>query len=84
MLLKTLVVADYICGNLDVVGSLSSAVGIVLGNIPTTKPLTVVTGSVTVSCRAVRYYCKNYGTFWGCTVAAGHGIKNAVKFTIKH
>lgn len=74
---------DYVCGSLDVIGSVSSAVGLVLRNIPSTKHLTIVTGSITVGCRSVRYYCKNYGTFWGCTVAAGQGIKEAVKFTIK-
>jgi hypothetical protein len=73
---------DYVCGTLDVVGSLSSAVGLILGNIPTTKHLTLVTGSVTVGCRSVRYYCKNYGTFWGCTVSAGEGIKKAVNFMV--
>ena len=70
---------DYVCGSLDVIGSVSSTIGLVLGNIPRTKHLTVITGSVTVSCRSIRYYCKNYGTFWGCTVAAGKGIKEAVK-----
>ena len=74
---------DYICGSLDIIGSGASAVGLVLGNLPSTKHLTIVTGSVTVACRSVRYYCKNYGTFWGCTLAAGKGIKQAVKFTIK-
>ena len=74
---------DYVCGSLDVIGSVSSAVGLVIGNIPSTKHLTVVTGSVTVGCRSIRYYCKKYGTFWGCTVAAGQGVKEAVKFTIK-
>ncbi len=74
---------DYVCGTLDVIGSVSSAVGLVLGNIPSTKHLTLVTGSVTFGCRSVRYYCKNYGTFWGCTVATGKGIKEAIKFTIK-
>ena len=69
--------------SLDIIGSISSAVGLVIGNIPSTKPLTVITGSVTVGCRAVRYYCKNYGTFWGCTVAAGQGIKETVKFVVK-
>src|SRR6056300_1389557 len=39
--------------------------------------------SITVGCRSVRYYCKQYGTFWGCTVATGQGIKEAIKFTIK-
>lgn len=74
---------DYVCGSLDVIGSVSSAVGLVLGNIPSTKNLTLVTGSVTIGCRSIRYYCKKYGTFWGCTVAAGQGIKEAVSFTIK-
>ena len=74
---------DKVCGALDVIGSVSSAVGIVVGNIPATKHLTVITGSVTVSCRSVRYYCKRYGTFWGCTVAAGQGVKKAIKFTVK-
>lgn len=74
---------DYVCGSLDVIGSVSSAVGLVVGNLPHTKHLTVVTVSVTLGCRTIRAYCKKYGTFWGCTVAAGHGIKEAVKFTIK-
>jgi hypothetical protein len=73
---------DYVCGSLDVIGSVSSAVGLVLGNIPSTKSLTFITGSVTVGCRSVRYYCKRYGTFWGCTVAAGQGVKEGVKFII--
>lgn len=74
---------DVVCGSLDVIGSVSSAVGLVIGNIPRTKHLTLITGSVTVGCRSVRYYCKRYGTFWGCTVGAGQGIKEAIKFTIK-
>ena len=74
---------DYVCATLDVIGSVSSAVGIVLGNIPSTKHLTVVTGSVTVGCRSVRYYCKKYGTVWGCTVAAGQGVKEAIKISVK-
>ena len=53
-----------------------------LGNIPPTSHLTTVTGSMTVGCRLVRYYYKTYGTFWGCTVATGHGIKEAIKFTV--
>ena len=74
---------DVVCGTIDVVGSVSSVVGLVLGNIPATKHLTFITGSVTVGCRSVRYYCKKYGTFWGCTVAAGQGVKEAIKFTVK-
>ena len=67
----------------DVIGSVSTAVNMVVGNIPSIKVLTTITGSVTVGCRCVRYYCKTYGTFWGCTVAAVHGVKEAIKFTIK-
>ena len=74
---------DVVCGTIDVVGSVSSAVGLVLGNIPATKHLTFITGFVTVGCRSVRYYCKKYGTFWGCTVAAGLGVKEAIKFNVK-
>ena len=74
---------DYVCFSLDVIGSVSSAVGIVVGNLPNTKHLTVITGSVTVGCRSVRYYCKRYGTVWGCTVAATKGVTGALKFTIK-
>jgi len=74
---------DYVCASLDIIGSVSSAVGLVLGNIPSTKHLTHITGSITVGCRSVRYYCKRYGTVWGCTVAAGQGIKEALRFTIK-
>jgi hypothetical protein len=73
---------DVVCGTIDVIGSVSSAVGLVLGNIPATKHLTIVTGSVTIGCRSVRYYCKKHGTFWGCTVAVGQGIKEAIKFTV--
>lgn len=75
--------SDYVCGTLDVIGSVSSAIGLVVGNIPSTKHLTLVTGSVTVGCRSVRYYCKKYGTFWGCTVATGQGIKKVIAFSLK-
>ena len=74
---------DYVCASFNIIGSVSSAVGIVIGNIPATKHSTIITGSVTLGCRSVRYYCKQYGTFWGCTVAAGQGIKEAIKFTVK-
>jgi len=60
---------DHVCLTLDCIGSASSVTGIVLGNIPATKPLTVVTASVTVTCRAVRYVCKRYGLAWSCTLA---------------
>jgi hypothetical protein len=82
--LEDLACNDPICATLDVVGTISSAVGLVIGNIPSTKHLTVITGSITVGCRSVRYYCKRYGTVWGCTVAAGQGIKAGIKFTIKN
>ena len=74
---------DPVCGSIDVVGSVSSAVGLILGNIPSTSHLTRITASVTVGCRSIRFYCKKYGTFWGCTVAAGKGIKQAIKFNVK-
>ena len=81
--LEDLSCQDYVCGSLDIIGSVSSAVGLVLANRPSTAYVGQITGSVTVACRTVRYYCKHYGTFWGCTVAAGKGIKEAVKFTVK-
>jgi hypothetical protein len=74
---------DIVCGTIDVVGSVSSTVGLVVGNIPATKHLTIITGSITVGCRSIRYYCKKYGTFWGCSIATGQGIKKAIKFTVK-
>jgi len=70
---------DYICLTLDVIGSTSSAAGIVLGNIPQTKSLTVVTGSITCVCRGVRYICKRYGLYWGCHVATIYTIKGVKK-----
>jgi hypothetical protein len=74
---------DTVWASLDILGTGSTAVGLVLGNMPATKHLTVVPGSITVGCRSVRYYCKTYGTFWGFTAIAGHGIKEEIKFTIK-
>ncbi len=62
---------DVVCATLDVIGSISSAVGMVLGNLSPTKKYTKITGTITVCCRSVRWYCKNYGTFWGCTVVDG-------------
>ena len=81
--LEDLACNDYVCTGLDIVGSVSSAIGLVVGNIPTTKHLTFFTGSITVGCRSVRYYCKNYGTFWGCTVMTAKGITEAVKVVVK-
>ena len=70
---------DPVCGTLDVIGSISSAVGLVIGNIPCTKRYTKITGSVTVGCRSVRYYCRTYGTYWGCVAAIGEGVKQRFK-----
>lgn len=75
---------DYVCATLDILGSVSSSVGMVLGNLPATKSFTVITGSVTVCCRCVRFYCKRYGTVWGCAVIAGEGIKKGAKFIIEN
>ena len=70
---------DFICGSLDVIGSISSGAGLILGNIPQTRYLTRITGTITVTCRGVRYYCKKYGTAWGCILATGEGVKTVVK-----
>ena len=74
---------NVVCGTIDVIESVSNAVGLVLGNTPATKHLTFITGSVTVGCGSVRYYCKKYGTFWGYIIAAGQSVKEAIKFTVK-
>ena len=75
--------SDFVCCTISAIESASSAIGLIISNIPNTKYLTIITGSVTVSCRCVRYYCKKYGTFWGCTIAAGQELKETVKFIIK-
>lgn len=67
---------DVVCATFDLIGSVSSAVGLVLGNLPATKKYTTITGSVTVCCRTVRWYCKHYGAFWGCVALAGGGVKH--------
>ena len=67
---------DWVCTTFDRIGSVSSAVGLVLGNLPPTKKYTLVTGSVTVGCRSIRYYCKRYGTYWGCAASIGEGVKH--------
>lgn len=73
---------DYICFSLDCIGSASSATGIILGNIPATKPLTTVTGSITVMCRGVRYICKQYGLAWSCAIAYS-GVKKSGNYVIQ-
>ena len=73
---------DYVCATLDIIGCVSSTVGLVVGNLLATKGLTTITGSITVGCRTVRYYCKNHGTVWGCTIAAGQGIKAGATFLV--
>ena len=80
--LEDVVCADRISATLRAVGSILSATGIVLGNIPSTKYLTVVSGSITVSCRSIWFYCKNYGTYWGCTAALAEGGKRVIKYTV--
>ena len=70
---------DPVCGTIDVIGSLSSSLGLILARIPVTKKYTTYTTSVSICCRTVRFYCKNYGTYWGCTVAAVSAAKEAVK-----
>jgi len=77
--MEDFVCKDYICFTLDVIGSTSSAAGIVLGNIPATKSLTVVTTTVTCVCRGVRYVCKRYGLYWGCNIATIYTIKGLKK-----
>jgi hypothetical protein len=68
---------------LDVIGSTFMIIGLVVGKILSTKHLTFFTGSITFSCRTVRFYCEKYRTFWGCSIAAGQGVKEAIKFTVK-
>ena len=70
---------DMVCFSLDLIGSVSSSIGIVVGNIPATKHLTLVTTPVTIVCRSVRGYCKKYGTMFGCAVSVGVGIKEVAK-----
>ena len=73
---------DPICGTLEVIGSLSTGLGLVLGNIPMTKKYTPYTTSVTVCCRSVRAYCKNYGTYWGCVTSAAATAKKVVEWKL--
>lgn len=77
-LLKDFTCKDYICGTLDIIGSVSSLVGIILVNLPATKPLTYYT----FGCRLVRYRCKYLGGFWGCKSVIEHGIKESFNFII--
>ena len=73
---------DYICFSLDCIGSASSATGIILGNIPATKPYTVVTSSITLTCRGVRYICKRFGLAWSCHLAF-YTIKDGGSYLVK-
>lgn len=82
LLLKDFTCKDYICGTLDIIGSVSSLVGIILVNLPATKPLTYYTSSLTFGCRLVRYRCKYLGGFWGCKSVIEHGIKESFNFII--
>lgn len=73
---------DHVCGSLNVIGSVLNFLGIILGNIPATKKLPTILGFIPLGCRAVRYYCKEYGTFWGCTISVGTSLKEAPKIII--
>ena len=73
---------DYICGTLDVIGSVSSTTGIILARVPGLQQYTSVTTSITVCCRGVRWYCRKYGTVWGCVIAGGKGLKEGAKFVL--
>jgi hypothetical protein len=74
--------SDYVCATLNIIGSLLTIVGLIIGNIDSTKKFTLVTGSITVGCRSVRYYSRQYGTFWGCTAVIGQGTKKCFTLTI--
>lgn len=69
---------DPVCGTIDVIGSLSTSLGLILARMLVTKKYITYTTSVTICCRTVRFYCKNYATYWGCTVAAISAAKEAV------
>ena len=69
---------DPVCGTLDVIASASSLIGMVLGNISATKHLTMVTGSVTVGCRSIRYYCKQYVVLSGVVLLELGRVLNTV------
>ena len=71
---------DPICGTLSVIGSVSTAVGMALGNIEYTKYLT----TITFRYRSIWYHCKNYGPVWGCTVATGSKLKKVITFKLKN
>jgi len=75
--LEDLACQDYFCSTMDIIATVSTAVGAYLGNSPDVKKrkLTWITGSITTGARSIRWYCKNYGTFWGCTVALSSGAK---------
>jgi|GEM_PF-4302205 hypothetical protein len=69
---------DPVCGVMDLISSVSSAIGILLREYTYYKKVYYIhtyTGSVTVCCRSIRFYCKHYGTYWGCTVAAATTVK---------
>lgn len=84
--IKDFACADVVCATLSLVGSASSAAGLVLGNIPGTKHLTIYTGSITVCCRTIRAYCKKSGSPWGCpvliTTIAGKTVKKVILITL--
>jgi hypothetical protein len=82
--LEDLACQDYFCTTMDIIATVSTAVGAYLGNHPDPKnrKLTRLTGSITTRARAIKWYCKNYVTFWGCTVALTNGAKKSLHFIV--
>jgi len=68
-----------VCATMDVIESLSNILVFILACIHATKKYTTYTTSVLICCRSVRFYCKHYGTYWRCTVAAVSAVKEATK-----
>jgi hypothetical protein len=75
---------DYVWFVFDILESVSSSTGIILGNIPSTKTSTVSTVAITVMWRSFRLYYKNVGGFFHCVTAVGHGIKQVIQNKMNH
>lgn len=82
--LENITCVDRVCATIDLLGSVSSALCIVIENISATKHFTVITNSVTVCYRLVRYYLNNYGKIWGCAISATEGVKETLRFIIRN
>jgi hypothetical protein len=76
--LKDLAWKDYFCTTMDIIATISTAVGAYLGNHPDPN-----TKKLTVGARTIRWYCRKYGTFWGCTAALTDGDKKSLHFIVK-